>query len=150
MNEEQIIEKLEHENITLATIFARAIAYSIDEIVISVLFMFSYIDGFTSAKSTEEIIFLVNSLLLQIVLMRIAYQTFFVWIYGATPGKMMMKIKVVSISDIEKPDFGISFVRSAVRAFNELFFYIGFVWAMLNPKRETWHDKAAKTLVVNA
>ncbi|NCD00327.1 MAG: RDD family protein, partial [Bacteroidia bacterium] len=33
---------------------------------------------------------------------------------------------------------------------SESIFYLGFVWAALNPKRETWHDRVANTLVVNA
>jgi uncharacterized RDD family membrane protein YckC len=51
---------------------------------------------------------------------------------------------------MENPSIFYSASRAVVRLFSESVFYIGFIWAFLNPKRETWHDKFGKTLVVNA
>ncbi|MCF6173268.1 MAG: RDD family protein [Campylobacteraceae bacterium] len=78
------------------------------------------------------------------------YQAFFVWAYGATPGKMLLKIRVISTVDLGNPNMIYSINRSLIRIVSESLFYIGFLWAFTNPKRETWHDKVAKTLVVNA
>ena len=43
-----------------------------------------------------------------------------------------------------------SLLRASVRIVSESAFYLGFLWALMNPKKETWHDKAGQTLVVNA
>ena len=43
MNEEEIIEKFERENITLASIGKRAMAYTIDEILVSFLFIIAIV-----------------------------------------------------------------------------------------------------------
>ena len=149
MTDEQIIERFERESITLATIKKRAFAYTIDEILISVLFMIIFFGKIPQDATYEQTLNLLNSLFSYVILLKIIYQTFFVWYYGATPGKMMLKIRVISTIDLENPNLIYSLNRAIVRIISESLFYIGFLWALTNPKRETWHDKVAKTLVVN-
>lgn len=148
MTNEDLIEKIERENITLAPLKERTIAYFIDELLISVLFILIYLDDFSG--NTEETIQMINSLTLYVLLLKIMYHSFFVWMYGATLGKIFVKIRVVSIVDLEKPTLFFAISRAMVRIISELLFYLGFLWAILNPKRETWHDKIASTLVINA
>ena len=150
MTNEELIEKFERENISLATLQKRGFAYAIDEILISVLFAFIYIDQIPQTASTEEMIEMINGLFFYVVLLKVIYQTFFVWMYGATLGRIAMKIRVISTEDLEKPSLLLSLSRASFRIISESIFYLGFVWAALNPKRETWHDKVANTLVVNA
>ena len=150
MTNEELIEKFESENITLAPIKKRAFAYLIDEVLISVLFIFIYLDQIPQDASTEETILIINSMVLYVMLLKVVYQSFFVWMYGATIGRIAMKIKVISLGDLEKPSFLFSLSRASFRVMSESIFYLGFVWALLNPKRETWHDKISNTLVVNA
>ncbi|ACZ11634.1 RDD family protein [Sulfurospirillum deleyianum] len=150
MTNEELIEKFERENISLATLQKRGFAYAIDEILISLLFAFIYIDQIPQTASTEEMIEMINGLFFYVVLLKVIYQTFFVWMYGATLGRIAMKIRVISTEDLEKPSLLLSLSRASFRIISESIFYLGFVWAALNPKRETWHDKVANTLVVNA
>lgn len=150
MTDEQIIERFERENITLATIKKRAFAYTIDEVLISILFMIIFFGKVPQDASYEQTLNLLNSLFSYVILLKIIYQTFFVWYYGATPGKMMLKIRVISTINLENPSFIYSLNRAIVRIISESLFYVGFLWALTNPKRETWHDKVAKTLVINA
>lgn len=150
MTNEELIEKFENENITLASVQKRGLAYLIDEILVSLLFIFIYLDYIPAGATTEETIAIINSLVVYVIILKIVYQTFFVWMYGATLGRIAMKIKVISMSDLESPSFFFALSRASFRAISEALFYLGFVWAMLNPKRETWHDKIGNTLVVNA
>lgn len=150
MTNEELIEKFERENITLAPLGKRALAYLIDELLVSLLFIFIYMDQIPPNATTEETITIINSLVLYVMVLKVVYQTFFVWMYGATLGRIAMKIRVISLSDLEKPSFLLSLSRASFRIISESLFYLGFAWAMLNPKRETWHDKVAHTLVVNA
>ena len=150
MTNEELIEKFERENITLAPLGKRALAYLIDELLVSLLFIFIYMDQIPPNATTEETITIINSLVLYVMVLKVIYQTFFVWMYGATLGRIAMKIRVISLSDLEKPSFLLSLSRASFRIISESLFYLGFAWAMLNPKRETWHDKVAHTLVVNA
>ena len=150
MTNEELIEKFETENITLAPLQKRVLAYFVDEILVSVLFALIYLDQLPENISTEETINIVNDLFMYIVLLKITYQTFFVWMYGATIGRIFLKIRVISTVDLENPTFFLSLSRASFRIISESLFYLGFLWAALNPKRETWHDKVANTLVVNA
>ncbi|NOX15999.1 MAG: RDD family protein [Epsilonproteobacteria bacterium] len=150
MTDEQIIERFERENISLASIKRRALAYTIDEILISVLFLIIYFGKIPQDASYEETINLLNGLFSYIIFLKIIYQAFFVWAYGATPGKMLLKIRVISTVDLGNPNMIYSINRALIRIVSESLFYMGFLWAFTNPKRETWHDKVAKTLVVDA
>lgn len=150
MTDEQIIERFERENITLATIRRRAFAYTVDEVLISILLTIIFFGKIPQDATYEQTLNLLNSLFSYVILLKIIYQTFFVWYYGATPGKIVFKIRVISTIDLENPSLIYSLNRAIVRIISESLFYVGFLWALTNPKRETWHDKVAKTLVVNA
>jgi len=118
--------------------------------LLSFLLIFALWDSFVKAGSTEEIIILTNSFVLEYMMMKIIYQGFFVMQYGATLGKLMMKIKVIEIQTLDNPNVLVSLNRAIFRVISELLFYLGFLWGMLNPTRQAWHDLTAKTLVVNA
>jgi uncharacterized RDD family membrane protein YckC len=150
MTEEEVIEKFERENITLAPFVKRFFAYFIDEILVSFLFVMIYIGSIEESQNVEETISMINGLVIYIMILKVIYQTFFVWMYGATLGKIFMKIRVVSINDLENPELVYALNRAIVRVLSESVFYLGFIWAFMNPKRETWHDKTGRTLVVNA
>lgn len=150
MNDEEIIEKFERENITLASVRSRFFAYCIDEILVSFLFIMIYLDYIPDNASVEDTIAMINSMFIYVVTLKVVYQTFFVMLYGGTLGKIFLKIKVISIQDLENPSFLYALNRAIMRVVSESIFYIGFLWGLMNPKRETWHDKVGKTLVVNA
>ena len=144
------VEKLNMENIELASLRRRSLAYFIDDFLVSILIFIVYFDDFqiingdfyTILETTKVFIY-------QLILLRIIYQAIFVYIYGATIGKIIMKIKVISLTDFDKPNFTYSFIRSVVRALEEIVMYIGFLWAFMTPYKKTWHDSVSKTIVVN-
>jgi len=125
-------------------------AFFIDEMLLSLLLIVAMSDSFMQAKTVEEMILLTNSFLFEYMLMKIVYQTFFVMQYGATLGKLAMKIRVIEIATLQNPSFAVALNRAIFRIISEMFFYLGFLWGMMDPARQTWHDKTAKTLVVNA
>ncbi len=149
MNEE--LENLLHrEGITLAENKKRSVAFFIDEMLLSFLLIAALWDSFTQAASTEEVIALTNSFVLEFMMMKIIYQAFFVMQYGATLGKLLMKIRVIEIKTLNTPNVIVALNRAVIRVISEMLFYLGFLWGLLNPTRQTWHDLSAKTLVVNA
>ncbi len=148
MNEE--IEKLlNREHLQLASIKKRAMAFFIDEMLLSFLLIIAMSDSFSNAKSVEAIIILTNTYIMQYMMMKIVYQTFFVMQYGATLGKLAMKIRVIDIQTLDNPNFAVSLNRAIFRIISEMIFYLGFLWGMFDPQRQTWHDKTAKTLVID-
>ncbi|OAV00563.1 MULTISPECIES: RDD family protein [Moraxella] len=74
-----------------------------------------------------------------------------VWFWvkkGATPGKMLFGLQV---RDAKTGQF-ISVPRALLRYFSYLISYLilclGFIWAGFDKKKQGWHDKIAKTVVV--
>ncbi len=124
-------------------------AFFIDEMLLSFLLIIALWESFATATNIEEIINLTNSFVLEYMALKIIYQTFFVLQYGASIGKIIMKIRVIEIKTLQNPNIVVSLNRAIFRVVSEMFFYLGFLWGMMDPSRQTWHDKTAKTLVTN-
>ncbi|MDH4944579.1 RDD family protein [Sulfurimonas sp. C5] len=149
MNEE--IESILHrEGFTLADTKKRAMAFFIDEMLLSFLLILALYDNFSSAANIEEWINVTNQFVLEYMMMKIVYQAFFVMQYGATIGKLVMKIKVIEIRTLDNPNVLSSLNRAIFRVISEMFLYLGFLWGIMDPARQTWHDKTARTLVIDA
>jgi len=118
--------------------------------LLSFLLIFALWDSFADAKTVEEVIYVSNLFALEYMTMKIFYQAFFTMKYGASIGKIVMKIKVIEIKTLDNPNVLSALNRAIFRIVSEMFLYLGFLWGMLNPSKQTWHDKTAKTLVINA
>lgn len=147
---EQLDTILDREHLELASLKTRLAAFGIDEVLISVLLLIVLWDNITAAKSAEAIIQLTNHFLLEFMAVKIVYQTFFTMQYGATLGKVAMKIRVIEVKTLSNPTFFSAFNRAVFRVISEALMYFGFIWAFLDPYRRSWHDFTAKTMVVNA
>lgn len=148
--DEQLDHLLHREHIELAPMRTRAAAFGIDEFLLSILMIIILWDPMTKAETFEAMIMVTNSFLLEFMAIKIVYHTFFTMQYGASIGKIVMKIRVIELSTLSNPGLLSAFNRSVFRVVSELLFYLGFVWAMLDPYRRGWHDRTARTLVINA
>jgi len=142
--------RMRREAMNIASVKKRAVSMFIDEMLLSFLLIIVLWDSFTAAQSTEEIIILTNGFVLEFMAMKIIYQTFFIMQYGATLGKILMKIQVVEVKTLSTPTVASAFNRAVFRIISELFLYLGFLWGTMNPLHQTWHDLTARTLVVDA
>lgn len=148
MNEE--IENILHrEEMSLASSSKRATAFFIDELLLSLVLVLALWDSFASAKDMQEMVELTNLFVLEFLTIKIIYQAFFTMQYGATIGKLVMKIRIIEIATLQNPNVLSALNRAIFRVISELLFYLGYLWALFDPARQAWHDKTAKTLVVN-
>ena len=146
---EDLLDRLHLQGLSLASVSKRSFAFLIDDMIVSFLVFVAFYSSFAQAKDMQEIIVVTNNLFFYIVLLKVIYHTFFVWQYGATMGKMIFKIKVVDEKTFLNLDFFHSLIRAIVRVFSEAIFYLGFLWGILNPYRQTWHDKACGSVVID-
>ncbi len=95
--------------------------------------------------------------ILLIVVIGLAYETLMLTFYGATLGKMVMKIKVVSVETGENPQLLNALLRYALPGVLGLIPIVGGLAALacwLSPlfdssgRLQGWHDKVAKTVVI--
>ena len=147
MNNDNInISKLE-----LASNKLRMKAFVIDDLLITFITLVMLWTPISKANGDVlAVMVIMNSAFVQIVLLKFIYQTFFVWYYGATLGKIIAKIKIIDYDTLDRVSFTTAMVRSASRILSETVFYLGFMFAYYNDSRQTLHDKFARTLVVNA
>lgn len=148
MNEE-IQDRLHREGIRLASIKKRSFAFFIDEMLLSLLLILALGNSFFEAKTVEEMINITNQFVLEYMAVKVVYQAFFVMQYGATVGKLLVKIRVVEAKTLQTPNVVVALNRAVVRVLGEMLFYLGFLWGTLDPLRQAWHDKSAKTLVID-
>ncbi|MGB6452763.1 MAG: RDD family protein [Steroidobacteraceae bacterium] len=66
----------------------------------------------------------------------------------ATPGKMLISAQIVDADTGAKPDFGQAVARYIGYFISTLPLCLGFVWVGLDPRKQGWHDKIARTVVV--
>ena len=149
MSVEEIEKRLSNEKIELASSSKRTLAFTIDEIIITLLFATIFWDQVSQIKSNEQLIAYTKTLLPYVLVVKFIYQAIFVYMYGATLGKLAMKIRVVESEYFGLPTIGQAVSRSIMRVVSEMLFYIGFVVALFSPLRLTWQDRVASTLVVD-
>ncbi len=68
---------------------------------------------------------------------------------SATPGKLLMKLKVVSLdgAPLTKNQ---RMMRAAVSVFSGYAAFLGYLWALWEPQKRGWHDLIAGTRVIPA
>lgn len=113
----------------------RLLAYIIDIVIIlAVIFLLRFLSINLNGFLTFLIIIL--------------YNTLFLWNQGATIGKKLLRIKVVD-SNYQRLSFGKALGRELFKdIISSLLLNLGYLWVLIDQKKQAWHDKVAKTFVV--
>jgi uncharacterized RDD family membrane protein YckC len=67
---------------------------------------------------------------------------------AATPGKMLLGLRIVDAESGGKMSLGQCFLRCIAYLASTLPLCLGFLWIAWDKKKQAWHDKLAGTLVV--
>lgn len=140
----------------LADLGPRFFSYLIDTfILVGILVFLSFFfpppvsDGMTDDELIDAFADWYNQFLFLFLAVQSVYYVFFLTQNnGQTPGKRIMKMRVAKLdgTPITLMD---AIVRNVVGYFvSNLLFSLGFIWAFFDDRRQTWHDKLAKTVVV--
>ena len=111
----------------------------------------AFIDGTVFLLVERFVVWLVGPLGLVIALvLAFAYLTYFEGsVSGQTPGKRAMSIRVVDAATGGALRPGAAALRYLGRFVSALPLFVGYLWAIWDPSRQTWHDKIAHTCVVH-
>ena len=139
----------------------RAVAYGIDKTILQVFYLILFVAGlliqgvdrpalhwmemdlYGSLVDTGVIwIYYLMALFLDMI-----YFTWFHGSIGQTPGKMLMRLRVLQTTG-EPMTFGLAFLRWVGYLISTLAAYLGFVWIAFDRRKQGWHDKVAGTIVV--
>ena len=73
------------------------------------------------------------------------------WGYcGATPGKIAVGLKIVDAASGGAPPLWRLVLRFFAYWVSALPLYLGFLWAAVDRRKQGWHDKIARTVVINS
>ncbi|HIE43823.1 MAG TPA: hypothetical protein EYP78_03380 [Candidatus Omnitrophica bacterium] len=162
---EMTVEKAERgvdmATVGSATFFQRLLAYILDSIIVDIIFGILMIPVFMKiimiAKKAAEVgpeaaeqmsIGPMGNILFGIgVLLVFSYYIFFWTKFGATPGKMVLKLKVVR-EDGSYLSIGGAIVRLIGYWVSSLGFNLGYLWMIWDAENQCWHDKMARSYVV--
>ncbi|MBB5186888.1 putative RDD family membrane protein YckC [Zhongshania antarctica] len=72
------------------------------------------------------------------------------WMYkSATPGKLLLKIRIVDAKTGGKPTTGQWLIRYIGYYVSAFVFMLGFIWVGFDRRKQGWHDKLASTVVIS-
>ncbi|MDE3094373.1 MAG: RDD family protein [Chloroflexota bacterium] len=83
------------------------------------------------------------------IIVGVSYFVGFWMTQGATPGKMLLGLKVVR-QDGAPVDGSTALLRYVGYIVSSIPIGLGFLWIIWDPRHEGWHDKIAKTRVIKA
>jgi uncharacterized RDD family membrane protein YckC len=148
--------------IPFASLGARLVAYIVDGIILSVVFIvaffilsFALVAGSGVDVSDPEnprispaAIGGLTLFMLLFIIVTIAYFPFFWARGGQTPGMKPFGIRVVRDRDGGPVTAGQAILRLIGMWVAAAVFYIGFIWVFIDSRRRGWHDLVAGTVVV--
>ncbi|AET63968.1 RDD family protein [Methanothrix harundinacea] len=127
----------------LASVGSRFIGYLIDSVIVGVIgSILSY-----ASMNVGETLGGINAFLGFLV--SVGYYTYFFG-NGQTPGMMAMKIKLVGTDGTYPIGYGKGFLRWIGMGISTAVILLGYLWILIDKKKQGWHDKIAGTYVVNA
>jgi len=135
--------------------WARFVASLLDSIlllIISGFIVFAYFSIFNidifegDLSSFEQSSFMAFSMVSNFLPMILVIAFWRYW--GATPGKMAFSAKIVDAKTGEPPSTGRLILRFFAYIISALPFYLGFVWIAFDKRKQSWHDKLARTVVI--
>ncbi|MCM8804612.1 MAG: RDD family protein [Candidatus Omnitrophica bacterium] len=173
MENQGIVESNQNieKEIKYANLSLRLLAFIIDIIVFwsiySITFKISFsfqnpdyyenlINNFYSGKFdfSKAIYIIIKTFIFLIIFFFIfsLYKILIVGKFGASLGKMIVGIKIVDENG-NKISFKTAFIREVVvkqiiYPIFSFFSFLGYLWAIWDKRKQTWHDKIARTIVI--
>jgi uncharacterized RDD family membrane protein YckC len=136
------------DSLELATIGDRIKAFIVDDLLITFIFMIMVWDNLMAAsEDINMLLALLSAYTIEIMVIKVLYQTYFTYSHGATLGKMFAGTIVIDDENLSAISLKTAFLRSFGRILSEPFYW-GFAMGFFTKGRQTFHDKLGKTVVV--
>lgn len=140
----ETLKQYDEEKVRYAGFIVRWVAFTLDNALLALctlvlVFPFSYFenDVYVAVQRVLTTLLLVSA-------------TIYLWVKwdGATPGKKIMKIKIVDADSFETVGFSQAIKRYGGYILSSIPFLIGFIMVLFTKKRQGLHDMISKTVVV--
>lgn len=138
----------------LASVQDRFLAFVFDALIFAPIFSFFLSQVlknierlYYTAPTSFEFVAMLGVCALMACILAILFQTVCLLLFGATPGKLFMKIRVVSVDGATKLTFSQSLTRSTIWVLEALFLGLPMLEVLSHGLRRSLHDRAADTFV---
>jgi uncharacterized RDD family membrane protein YckC len=131
----------------LATVRRRAAGFAIDVVILALI---SQVTGFVLLSDADQVSLVSNDAFMRLVFANALIRFGYNWYFSArgwSPGKRVVGIRIVT-ADGGVPGVGRGFQRAAGAVLSDFVLWLGYLWALWDGRRQTWHDKIAGTYVV--
>lgn len=151
--DEKIQDLIDRENLKIASLDMRALAWFVDFFLLSLVFtcIYTSVGNLSDEQGLidyEVLRTFVVSYVWQMCCLRVIYDSFFIWFYGASLGKILFKMRVVTIDLVDKPCLKDCLLRSLGKMIGEVLLLVTDVFAFGDTFKRALHDRLAKTLVI--
>lgn len=155
--DEIILNKLQSENKTLASIERRLVAAFIDNIILCVLlaimldfYMGDRLQEMFLTKNQDSIESLLADFTLYLIFIKVLYLLIFFYLKNGTIGNMVTKTTIISVDDFGGINFECSLKRAIVFIIMETFLLgLLFLSALTNKTNRHFADTFSKSVVIN-
>ncbi len=89
----------------------------------------------------------ITQLVFEVIIPAVVVMAFWMW-KAATPGKMLLGIKIVDAETYEKVPGGRLFLRYVAYFISMIPLLLGFFWVGWDKRKQGWHDKIARTVLI--
>lgn len=140
-------ETVGDRTIHYAGFWIRFVAYFIDSIILGAALglLARFVLGIDNLDVEQP--FSVSETLIGLVLQGIYFVS--MWVrFGASIGKMAVGIIIVQADDYGRITVGQAVGRFFGQFLSAIPLLLGFIWAAFDPRKQTWHDKLAGTVVI--
>lgn len=137
-----------HARVMFAGFGSRFIGYVVDSIFLGLVALVGGLSyGIVANLDNAAILNAISSIL---ALLTPCYYVAFWALAGATPGKIMLGMRIVGPSgDINGIGWGRAILRLFGYVVSSFFFYLGYIWIAFDSEHRGWHDRIAGTHVVH-
>jgi uncharacterized RDD family membrane protein YckC len=153
----QDINTIDQRSVRPAGFFIRLLAAAIDNIILTLITLvltvaavvILKIDIMSLSRDLEELMrWMWLLFILPNTALNCVYFIYFHAVTGQTVGKLACGLHVVTAAGSKPLGWGRSIVRYAGYFLNSMFFYIGFLWVLVNRRKRGWHDYLAGSVVI--
>jgi uncharacterized RDD family membrane protein YckC len=101
--------------------------------------------------AAELVVGIISSTLARLVGLGVeVYFAYLVGTVGQSPGKQVMKIKIVRDADGQVIGFGTAVLRAIAHFLDALPLFLGFLWPLWDSKNQTFADKIVGSVAIRA
>jgi uncharacterized RDD family membrane protein YckC len=105
------------------------------------------IESFENTTNLGTFLTIQAAFVLVSLILSFAYEVYFVGRFGGTPGKLLLRMRIVR-SDFSRLTYARAAIRFFAKMLSDLTMYIGYIMVGFDPQRRALHDYIADTRVI--